>query len=1068
MKTKVPRIPNDASRKERKQLNTKKIAAIQQINKTIADKYKSIMAELSQYCEDVMGKAPCEYAVVGMGSLAREEITAYSDFEHIILLLNCKNYTVHLEYFKWFSIIVHIIVLNIQETIIPSLNIRCLNSEKSSLGDWYYDAITPRGISFDGMMPHACKFPLGRQQHTHNKQFTTELIKPVNEMLEYLSPDADLKNGYHLADILTKTCFVHGNKTLFKQFVDGAENYHRKKSAADIVTEIRTQVQDDLNKFSTRFRLAKLKSQNTINIKQLVYRSSTLFISALARKHNISSNSCFDIIEKMKKTQKITQNTAEKLKCAIAIACEMRLRGYTNTKSQCDNAIDLTEDGVEEFLAIVGAASTINYFQIAYCLQCEVAKQLNFTKLHFYSDPQLINVSLSLAFGINDSIELSTDPQNQFWDSSKFNFDKCIEALETKTQQSIDPTITEFASKDPLEFFDISQLKSQRGADLVQKIADYLYSVEIFDEALEFYKQLLDMCQKCSTRNNDIFNIAFINHRIGYCLMRLHQSDDALQYFKTALNMKETTTPNAETDKNIGVTLHAIGQCYRNMEHYHEALTFLNRSLQVEQNTTLNADKNRNIGVTLHEIGQCHRNMKKYDEALSFLNRSLQVQQNTTLNVDKDRNIGVTLHAIGECHINMEHYDKALIFLNRSLQIDQNITLNADKDRNIGVTLHEIGQCHRNMKQYDVALSFLNRSLQVQENTTLNADKDKGIGETLHEIGQCHSNTKHYEEALKFLNRSLQIDQNTTQNADRDRNISATLHEIGQCHSHMEQYDKALTYLNRSLQVKQNTTLNADKDRNIGLTLHAIGKCHSNLEHYDAALTFLNRSLQIDQNTTLNADKDRSSGVTLHAIGQCHSNLEHYDEALTFLNRSLQVQQNTTLNADKDRNIGVTLHEIGQCHKNMEHYDEALTYLNRSLQVQQNTTQSADKDRNIGVTLHAIGQCHSNMKHYDDALTFLNWSLLIDQNTTLNADKDRNIGETLHEIGQCHKNMEHYDEALTYLNRSLQVQQNTTQSADKDRNIGVTLHAIKQCHKNPKNCYEQGVEPNLNPNRKPE
>ena len=31
-----------------------------------------------------MGEAPCEYAIVGMGSLAREEITAYSDFEHII------------------------------------------------------------------------------------------------------------------------------------------------------------------------------------------------------------------------------------------------------------------------------------------------------------------------------------------------------------------------------------------------------------------------------------------------------------------------------------------------------------------------------------------------------------------------------------------------------------------------------------------------------------------------------------------------------------------------------------------------------------------------------------------------------------------------------------------------------------------------------------------------------------------------------------------------------------------------------------------------------------------------
>jgi len=103
----------------------------------------------------------------------------------------------------------------LQETIIPSLNIKSLNDEYSSLGNWYFDAHTPRGISFDGMMIHACKFPLGRTEITKAKNFTTELIKPINEMLNYLSSEEDLKNGYHLADILTRTCFVFGNKILF-------------------------------------------------------------------------------------------------------------------------------------------------------------------------------------------------------------------------------------------------------------------------------------------------------------------------------------------------------------------------------------------------------------------------------------------------------------------------------------------------------------------------------------------------------------------------------------------------------------------------------------------------------------------------------------------------------------------------------------------------------------------------------------------------------------------------------------------------------------------------------------
>ena len=436
LKNKVPKISKISPKIKLIIRCQKKTTAIKLLNKLIAHKYKQIMAQISQYCEDVMGKPPCEYVIVGMGSLAREEITPYSDFEHIILLCDDKNFKSHLEYFKWLSVIFHIVVLNVQETIVPSLNIASLNDNESRLGNWFYDDVTPRGVSLDGMMPHACKFPLGRQQHTKNKQFTTELIKPVSEMLEYLGSDADLKNGYHLADILTKTCFVFGNEDIFEQFTNGAQNYHNTKSQTDTINEIKKQIKQDLDNFSTRFRLSKLKSQHTINIKQLVYRSTTIFISALSRKHNISANSCFDIIDEMTTTNQTTQNTADKLKFAVAIACEMRLRVYTDKKSQCDNAINLKQDGIKKFLDIVGVACTINYFQIAYCLQCEVAKQLKLTKLHFYTDPQLINITIGLAFEKKDLTSFSEDSQKQGWDSNKFDFDACIEQLESATKLS--------------------------------------------------------------------------------------------------------------------------------------------------------------------------------------------------------------------------------------------------------------------------------------------------------------------------------------------------------------------------------------------------------------------------------------------------------------------------------------------------------------------------------------------------------------------------------------------------------------------------------------------------------
>ena len=150
-----------------------------------------------------MGEAPFAFAIAGMGSLARKEITPYSDFEHIILLPNRVNtghesYEQNLEYYRWFSVIFHTIVINLQETILPSVAISSLNDKSSNLGNWFYDGYTPRGIAFDGMMLHACKFPLGRQEWTNNKPWKTELIKPIDEMLKYLESEESLKNGYHL------------------------------------------------------------------------------------------------------------------------------------------------------------------------------------------------------------------------------------------------------------------------------------------------------------------------------------------------------------------------------------------------------------------------------------------------------------------------------------------------------------------------------------------------------------------------------------------------------------------------------------------------------------------------------------------------------------------------------------------------------------------------------------------------------------------------------------------------------------------------------------------------------
>ena len=236
-----------------------KIKNIRNLQEKIAKDYKRIMAEILQYCETVMGNTPCRFALVGMGSFARKEITPNSDFEHIIVLEeNCQqrpDYKKVLKYFRWLSVIFQIIVINHQETIVPSVDINCFKTtETGKKKSWFYDEITTRGISFDGMMPHACKFPLGQKVLSNdNKEYKTEFIKPVNQMLKYLASQTDLKNGYHLKDILTKVCYVGGDESIFESFqakiyqvLDNQDQEKKRKKLKEHLLRISIILQQDL------------------------------------------------------------------------------------------------------------------------------------------------------------------------------------------------------------------------------------------------------------------------------------------------------------------------------------------------------------------------------------------------------------------------------------------------------------------------------------------------------------------------------------------------------------------------------------------------------------------------------------------------------------------------------------------------------------------------------------------------------------------------------------------------------------------------------------------------------
>ena len=222
-------------------------------------------------------------------------------------------------------------------------------------------------------MLHACKFPLGRIQTTTNKPFTTELIKPVSEMAKYLQADENIKNGYHLADVLTKTCFVSGNRNVYEKF----EVLAKKALLCNIENNLNL-VQSQLNKDLQTYDVGKTINQSGIsekwNIKRIIYRSTTIFVSALGQFHLIDKRSCFKIIDEMLSQKKIGEKVAQRLSFAVAVACETRLKVCMNRKSQNDSVgsrkfFARDNNIIQQLCSMIGEQSLGDYFLTAKAFQ---------------------------------------------------------------------------------------------------------------------------------------------------------------------------------------------------------------------------------------------------------------------------------------------------------------------------------------------------------------------------------------------------------------------------------------------------------------------------------------------------------------------------------------------------------------------------------------------------------------------------------------------------------------------------------------------------------------------------
>ena len=89
-------------------------------------------------------------------------------------------------------------------------------------------------------------------------------------MVKYFEVDEDLKNRYHIADILTKTYFVAGFESVYQMFCEKVKETKEQQSSK-IHQRIKDKLMENLEEFNVGKHFNLFQNQKTINVKLVIY-----------------------------------------------------------------------------------------------------------------------------------------------------------------------------------------------------------------------------------------------------------------------------------------------------------------------------------------------------------------------------------------------------------------------------------------------------------------------------------------------------------------------------------------------------------------------------------------------------------------------------------------------------------------------------------------------------------------------------------------------------------------------------------------------------------------------------
>ncbi|XP_028405348.1 uncharacterized protein LOC114527844 [Dendronephthya gigantea] len=994
---------------KRTELEEKRTKLISTLFRKISDRMVNFIKMLIEECISVLGDAPCRFAVIGLGSLARNEMTPYSDLEFAILPGDYAKIESNLVYFRNITRYFHLKVINLGETILPSMCITSLNDFYS--GDpkrvWFFDD-GPKGFSFDGDLPWASKCPFGRKK-TQTKE-ALELIKTPKEMAAVQCNQVAIKEGYHLADVLATPMLIMGDEELKEMYDSEVKEMLQAPSDHDMWTNGSKRgfesLSDTFQKFSVHVDWHE--AGKVFNVKKELYRFPSLVLNSLTFYYNLDAHNTWDVVDEMQRKQLITESEAHHLGFVSAVASELRLRSYLEKDEQRERITGLPSGMVD----LDTAKSVAEKAAPGHRNRVEKA-------IHIHN-PDVIFRFFMTVLPLQKAIEeflLKKSPNERNIFSGHNLYDSSPE-----TKATIHIRLMEFEEAQSCLEGIVSQLEDDLGKeDIVEtpglfetlsvlgnvclELGEVAKAVEYLDKAA----QILEVKYKGFTANME-FAKSYSDR--GNAYDSLGEYEKSLSCYQQDLSIK--TAVFGENSPGIEISFSGIARAYQRMKDLEQAIYFYEKALKVFQEI----DKTRvpsRYCVILNNLLSAYAEHGDIDKALDTYNELFEIITTLFGTGVIHPYLAASLTNLASAHHDSDDYKHATALYEQSLSICQRLYGRNEVHPEIASLLYNLGCCYSGLSDHDQAIKYFTEALGMQKLLYGKQISHPHIATTLSGLGSALLDKKNYMGALEAYDEALQIQRLINKDNFAHRDLCALLNNLGFVHTELGHFDKAADYLEEAHKLWIKICVDGKPHEDFASCLNNLGNVHRNLGQYKEAYEFCRRGLEMRRSLYEGKSGLKQAPLAKSFIdtGHCCVSLGDSENALSYFQRGLVMRKE--INVD----VAEAYNEVAGGYSRLGRPLEAIKFYKEVIRLDEEKFGVGKvPDYPMSANLCNLGSEYIATEEFGKAAEMLEKALEIMKRMNKNS-VSVDLAATLHNLGTVYRNLKQSEKALSYLEEAL-------------------------------------------------